>query len=183
MIDVSATYDGDGGTIVAWADPSNPTARVSARGELRARGGRIGGDGGRVETSGPRLDVDSVSVDTVAPAGTYGQWLIDPRNIAISENADADVALSSGTYTSTSSSGDATLSAATLSAQLELGSVTVSTAGSGSMDGNITVSAEIAAGGTTTLTLVADNNVILNAPITRTSTGDVVITATYLKGG
>jgi hypothetical protein len=40
------------------------------------------------------------------------------------------------------------------------------------MSGTITVSAEIAAGGTTTLTLVADGSVILNAPITRTSTGE-----------
>ncbi|NBT37211.1 MAG: hypothetical protein EBT21_03700, partial [Actinobacteria bacterium] len=177
-IDAGARYDGDGGTIVLWADPKNPSARVVVQGSLSARGGRFGGDGGRIETSGPLLDIDGIDVDTVAPAGAYGTWLVDPRDISISESADADISFSSGTYTSSSSSAAATLSATTLSAALESGNVTVSTTGSGSMSGTITVSAEIAAGGTTTLTLVADSSVVLNAPITRTSTGDVTITAT-----
>ncbi|MEY3366241.1 MAG: hypothetical protein RIS71_978, partial [Actinomycetota bacterium] len=138
-VDAGARYDGDGGTIVLWADPKNPSARVIVRGSLSARGGRFGGDGGRIETSGPLLDIDGIDVDTVAPAGVYGTWLVDPRDISISESADADISFSSGTYTSSSSSVAATLSAATLSAALESGNVTVSTAGSGSMSGTITV--------------------------------------------
>jgi hypothetical protein len=53
-IDVSATFDGDGGTIVLWADPKNPAARVVVNGSLSARGGRMGGDGGRIPGSSTR---------------------------------------------------------------------------------------------------------------------------------
>ncbi len=41
------------------------------------------GDGGFVETSGHYLAVDEGTVNTLAPQGVTGSWLLDPTNIYI----------------------------------------------------------------------------------------------------
>ncbi|NBU07355.1 MAG: hypothetical protein EBT38_06725, partial [Acidimicrobiia bacterium] len=181
-IEASAREEGSGGTVVFWADPSTPTALVDARGHITTRGGRRFGDGGRIETSAPRLNVDEIRVDT-SPSSTIGRsgtWLIDPRDITISTSDDSNTSVTAGTFTSTVTSGTtaANVKASTIVTALATGNVTVSTDGSGSMSGDITVSAEISAGGANTLTLLADRDIVLNARIRRTSTGNVALTAT-----
>ena len=180
-IEASAREEGSGGTVVFWADPSNATAVVDARGHITARGGRRFGDGGRIETSAPRLNVDEIRVDT-SPSSTIGRsgtWLIDPRDITISTLTSSN-ATGVSPFTSTVESGltPANIQASTIVAALLTGNVTVSTAGDGSMSGDITVSAEISAGGANKLTLLADGDIILSARIRRTSTGSVDLTAT-----
>ncbi|MFZ9290644.1 MAG: beta strand repeat-containing protein, partial [Ilumatobacteraceae bacterium] len=180
-IEASAREEGSGGTVVFWADPSNATAVVDARGHITARGGRRFGDGGRIETSAPRLNVDEIRVDT-SPSSTIGRsgtWLIDPRDITISTLTSSN-ATGVSPFTSTVESGltPANIQASTIVEALATGNVTVSTAGDGSMSGDITVSAEISAGGANKLTLLADGDIILSARIRRTSTGSVDLTAT-----
>ncbi|HEY8949011.1 MAG TPA: filamentous hemagglutinin N-terminal domain-containing protein [Rhizomicrobium sp.] len=88
-ISADATSKGNGGTVAVWSDGS-----TSYAGSISARGGAKGGNGGQVETSGHTLGVAaSAKVDTSAPLGLTGDWLLDPSVITI-------VAESCGTGTS-----------------------------------------------------------------------------------
>lgn len=73
MIKADATGKGDGGKVVVWAD-----GHTDFKGQIFARGGAFGGNGGRVETSGHRTLELGGRVNTLAPAGKSGFWLIDP---------------------------------------------------------------------------------------------------------
>jgi len=84
-IDASATVQGDGGSVVVWADDTTRFA-----GDISARGGPAGGNGGQVEVSGRRLLDYSGRVDALAPAGITGALLLDPKNICIAQNAAND---------------------------------------------------------------------------------------------
>ena len=71
-----ALESGDGGEVIVWADGA-----TQFYGNISARGGAHSGDGGFVETSGKeRLSVIGARVDTSAPAGRTGTWLLDPKN-------------------------------------------------------------------------------------------------------
>ncbi len=70
---------GDGGQILAYADD---LGRYD--GQFSARGGESGGDGGFVETSGGSVRIaESISVSTLATAGTTGTWSIDPDTLTV----------------------------------------------------------------------------------------------------
>ncbi|MEW7008143.1 filamentous hemagglutinin N-terminal domain-containing protein [Lentilitoribacter sp. EG35] len=86
--DASAT-DGDGGTVIAWADGT-----TYFDGQIDVSGGELRGDGGFVETSGAeRLGVgENAYVNALAPNGKVGDWLLDPRNITISSGAAGTLA-------------------------------------------------------------------------------------------
>src|SRR3546814_7827948 len=58
-------------------------------GDLRARGGASGGDGGFIETSGGGVDLRGIGIDTSAPNGNAGTWLIDPYDVDIVSGAGA----------------------------------------------------------------------------------------------
>ncbi|MRV72823.1 filamentous hemagglutinin N-terminal domain-containing protein [Duganella sp. FT92W] len=73
QIDASATGNGDGGKVVVWSNDKTDFA-----GSIAARGGALGGNGGQVETSGKQLSFDQGSVNTLAPKGITGNWLLDP---------------------------------------------------------------------------------------------------------
>ena len=75
-----AIVAGDGGRIILWSDEA-----TRAFGSLSARGGPLGGDGGFIETSGGWLDARPAMVDTSAPLGRNGSWLLDPYNIRITD--------------------------------------------------------------------------------------------------
>ena len=82
-LDASALTRGDGGEILVFTSLTNPLAFTQVAGSLIARGGTQGGNGGFVETSGYRLDVTGISVNTLAPKGRSGLWLLDPNDIEI----------------------------------------------------------------------------------------------------
>jgi filamentous hemagglutinin family protein len=79
IIDASATQSGDGGRVIVWSDE-----KTGFYGTINARGGASGGDGGFVETSSKgALDVRNSTVDTTAPMGSIGNWLLDPKFIVV----------------------------------------------------------------------------------------------------
>ncbi|WP_288393225.1 YDG domain-containing protein [uncultured Herbaspirillum sp.] len=78
-IDASAVNSGNGGRVALWSDG---TTRFD--GSITARGGAASGGGGAVETSGLKLKIGSTaSVNTLAPRGSAGNWLLDPADIKI----------------------------------------------------------------------------------------------------
>ncbi|ECL6715789.1 filamentous hemagglutinin N-terminal domain-containing protein [Salmonella enterica subsp. enterica serovar Thompson] len=167
-VDVSATENGSGGTVVLWSDDY-----TNFRGTVLAKGGAKSGDGGRVETSSHRNLQASGAVDASARAGHGGEWLLDPTDVTI-VGAGADTGIDSATadgtdiFTPTASGGQILNSS--IVNQLNAGtSVTVKTSGTDTdgETGNITVNANIikTAGTDAKLTLLADNNI---------STGDNV---------
>ncbi|MBU1297375.1 MAG: filamentous hemagglutinin N-terminal domain-containing protein, partial [Gammaproteobacteria bacterium] len=95
-----------------------------------------------VETSAATVKIDK----DLKVATNGGEWLIDPVNITV------DSAMATATQNS-----------------LTTGDVTITTAGAGSDEGNITVDASIN-WSTNTLTLRADNDIIVNAELTSTGT-------------
>ncbi|MDO9022978.1 filamentous hemagglutinin N-terminal domain-containing protein, partial [Zwartia sp.] len=79
VIKADAIRAGDGGRISVWSD-----AATVFEGKISARGGAQAGDGGFVETSGKQVTLaESASVDTRAPLGKTGMWLLDPVNWTI----------------------------------------------------------------------------------------------------
>lgn len=77
-IRADAIAAGDGGKVIVWGDET-----TRAYGTISAKGGATLGNGGFVETSGKYLDVAGVKVDTRAPAGKIGTWLLDPLNLRV----------------------------------------------------------------------------------------------------
>ena len=86
-LDASALTRGDGGEILVFTSLTNPSAFTQVSGSLIARGGAQGGNGGFVETSGFRLDVSGIVVNTLAPKGRAGLWLLDPDDLVIANEA------------------------------------------------------------------------------------------------
>jgi hypothetical protein len=72
--------------VVAWANDS-----LTVAGLIKAAGGAQGGDGGFVETSGGSVNFSSIRVDTSAPAGKTGTWLVDPTNLTVDSTAAATI--------------------------------------------------------------------------------------------
>ena len=74
-----AHTSGNGGTVSIWS-----TGNTNFAGAVSARGGSQQGNGGNVETSGHVANVASnATVDTTAPRGTSGNWLLDPTDLTI----------------------------------------------------------------------------------------------------
>jgi filamentous hemagglutinin family protein len=73
-----AIAQGDGGTIIVWANDATEFAGFAS-----ARGGAFSGDGGFVEISGLEYLGYQGGVDTRAPQGQTGTLLLDPTNIEI----------------------------------------------------------------------------------------------------
>ena len=132
-IAADATQAGDGGKIILWSDQA-----TRAFGSLSARGGPDGGNGGFIETSGGWLDARPARIDTVAPRGQNGTWLLDPYNIVI-----GNLATDGGFDANFNAvADDARISTATLKAALEGGNSVVVTTGNpgntGTQAGDIT---------------------------------------------
>ena len=162
-IKADAIVSGDGGKVILWADET-----TRAHGRISARGGAQGGNGGFVETSGHYLEATRAP-DVGAPRGNGGTWLLDPFDITIDATSDQNIAnpgFGQFFYQATGSPSTVTVSTL-LSALSGGGNVTVSTTGSGTALGNITVNAPISTSQTTfaSLTLSATNNIQATADI------------------
>ena len=150
-IDASSKDNGNGGKVVVWADQT-----TTFYGTILARGGNISGDGGFVETSGHVLDVNGARVNTSAPNGRTGTWLLDPYNLLI------DLA-----------------AATTISTNLATSNVDVVTTATGysgpgtavAGDGDIQVASNITWSSGNTLTVSAFRNINVNSGITIANTG------------
>lgn len=160
-IRADSTGAGPGGSIVVWADDA-----AFVHGRLSARGGPQGGDGGFIETSAARvLSLAGIGIDTAAPAGRPGTWLIDPFDLTIGP-ATGNGVFTGGSFTPEVDANSATLDAATLSLALETGDVELRTAiGSGVGTGLITVAEAVSWTSGTSLTLDGVGGVLISAPI------------------
>ncbi|WP_291298840.1 filamentous hemagglutinin N-terminal domain-containing protein [Elioraea sp.] len=172
-IRADATAAGNGGTVVVWADD---TAFI--HGTLTARGGPQGGNGGFVETSGVRtVSLIGARIDTSAPRGAMGQWLLDPISIDIT-NETSGATFENGVLVPGQDVAGVQLSAADLAQALGLNNVTLTTAVDGSGSGRITVLQPVSWSAATTLTLLATNDIAVNAAITAPAGGLVLTTGT-----
>lgn len=83
-IAANAISSGNGGKVVVWSDGQTRFA-----GTISARGGALGGDGGFVETSGGHLAISTTArVETLAPLGKTGTWLLDPTDIVVQQGGE-----------------------------------------------------------------------------------------------
>ena len=173
-VKADATDRGDGGKIVLWADDI-----TRAYGHISARGGVSGGNGGFVETSGKNhLDVGRIAVDTEAPAGLVGTWLLDPTDVYIAvDQATATAAGMTGTDASISGTGPtlfqvgATPSASllltgTLQTALASNNVVVNTTSGSGSAGNITVNSALTWTSNKSLTLNANAGIYVKNTVT-----------------
>ncbi|WP_448527249.1 two-partner secretion domain-containing protein [Parathermosynechococcus lividus] len=164
VMNADAVTQGNGGTVINWADNS-----TQFHGTITARGGALGGDGGFVETSGRELLSVTGSVDASAPLGKPGVWLLDPRNVTITNSTSGGSFSGGNPNIFTPTANNATVLNTTINASLNAGtSVTITTGSTGFQAGNITVNAPISKtdGGDATLTLAAANSIFVNASIT-----------------
>ena len=88
-IAADALGDGNGGRVIVWS--SGPTA---VHGAITANGGSRGGDGGFVETSGSKLELRGARVSAGSPHGVPGSWLLDPQDIIIGATEASTIATS-----------------------------------------------------------------------------------------
>jgi filamentous hemagglutinin family protein len=173
-VSADAIDTGDGGKVIVFAGND-----VHVHGELTARGGVNGGDGGFIETSGlKQLDITAVP-DASAVNGLAGEWLIDPENIIITTvtgnivNPNPAGDPGPANFTPTVINTATTLDVALINTALDNGSnVTINTASAGTTDlGDITLNANIIKtldGGQangSVITLIADNDIFINADI------------------
>jgi len=153
--------NGDGGTVVLW---SNYFTNIYG-GLISAKGGSQGGNGGWVETSSHNiLNVGNLQVDTSAPMGATGTWLLDPAAVTITTSTSNDSPNASPPYTWTPSAGASTSSILNTTIDNELngtgvtaGNVTIVTTSTAVGTGSITVSSPIAWTTGNSLTLDASN--------------------------
>lgn len=149
QINVDALAMGDGGKLALWSDLQTDFA-----GRVSARGGPDGGDGGFIEVSGKSVLNYTGWSDTRAPLGSWGSLLLDPEDITI--NAAEAIGLAD---------------------DLTRNNIVLNTFNDGASDaGNITINADVEWTQPTSLTLVADNNVNINASVVASS-GALIIDA------
>ncbi|MHB1947104.1 MAG: filamentous hemagglutinin N-terminal domain-containing protein, partial [Gammaproteobacteria bacterium] len=177
LLNADAITKGNGGQVAVWSNNA-----TQFYGSISAKGGAQGGNGGYVETSGGYLDINGASVNTLAPAGQTGTWLLDPTDITISSSSDSNATYLNGTYQPTSgASSSSTILVSNLVADLASNNVLVTTSpfsGSGGAgSGNITVSSAINWSSATTLTLSAYNNITINAAISNSAGGGLTLLA------
>jgi filamentous hemagglutinin family protein len=110
-IQADALTQGDGGTVIVWADDATEFA-----GQISARAGALWGNGGFVETSGAQTlaVAPTARVDTTAAHGQGGLWLLDPADLTVQSGGTATIA--GGTN---SPATDTTISAATIVTALD----------------------------------------------------------------
>jgi filamentous hemagglutinin family protein len=180
VLNASATA-GAGGTIVVRSDVQNADSLTIVHGSLLAQGT----SGGRIETSGHDLDVSGAAVSASGISGPAGEWLLDPYNVTISGSATTNMN-ETGTWQPTST---ANINVADIDNALNGGSsVTIYTGGAGGGDlGNITVNSAISkssGASAVTLTLEADNNIVINQPVSASSGQlNIILDAHYGTSG
>ena len=132
---------------------------VTASGRITAV--QASGDGGTVETSGGTVDFTGLQVDTTGTTGKTGTWLVDPYDLTIDSAA-----------------------ASTISSNLATTNVTLQTTNTGTSGpgtansagtGDITINSAIAWSSANTLTLDAYHGINIDAGITVSGAGGVVL--------
>ena len=169
-IDASADQSGDAGDVVVIAEKSTWFTGDAA---IKAHGGNESGDGGFVEVSGREYVNVEGQVDVGADNGDGGLWFIDPTDISIvpdglgADTGGAFAGSNPANWTPAGSPATASINIVTLRNTLANdGNVRISTASSGTGQGNITFEAGLdynGLGGLRTLTLEADGSIIFDS--------------------
>lgn len=180
-LSADATVRGDGGRVIVWSDKA-----TRAFGRFSVQGGPQGGDGGLVETSGGWLDARPAGVDTRAPRGRAGQWLIDPNDLTITQNGP-DASISTGPVFETTADA-AVISIATLASALNSGSnVSLATAAVGGLEpGDIhwrNATLSVAPAAAVSLTLLATRDIRLDGAVINASGAPLDVTLVPAGGG
>ncbi len=172
-LDAGARDNGLGGNIVVWSDEA-----TRFFGSVSANGGALGGDGGRIEVSGKHYLDFRGRFSALAPRGRAGSLLLDPDDININNNADANetgAGSDADPFVALNTNATANLKWATIQGALNSGNVTVQTSNGG--DITVTQSPSAALTGANRLTLDSDNNIAIQQAITRSGAGDLVLLA------
>jgi filamentous hemagglutinin family protein len=168
-ITADAITKGNGGTVSVWS-----SGNTSFNGAISSRGGAQGGNGGQVETSGNNLSVGlNAKVDTTAPLGLTGDWLLDPNNIIIQTGSSGGLngdGTSSCTYCTTT-----TIDPTTIVNQLHSTNVTLE-AGS-----DIQVLNDIVYSYSNTLSLISGGTIEVDANIKSSGSGDINLVAGWTQ--
>jgi filamentous hemagglutinin family protein len=157
MIDASATGAGNGGKVIVWSN-----AATTFDGTVLAKGGALDGNGGFVETSGGTLTFNG-TVNTSAPNGRTGTWLLDPTDLTVDAAAAATI--------------DANLATTNVTLLTNADGTTSGPGTTSSGAGDIIIAAPISWLSGNTLTLSAYNAITVNAPITVMGAGGLVFDA------
>ena len=164
-IAADATGKGNGGTVAVWSDGG-----TSFAGSISAKGGAQGGNGGQVETSGHTLGVAaSAKVDTSAPLGLTGDWLLDPDTLYITSGTGGTQLPGNGTLNDGNSS--ETIGATTITNQLLSTNVTLEA------NQQINVCATIAYTSPNALSLLSGGDISVNADVQNSGTGAINLVA------
>ncbi len=161
MIAADALHQGNGGTVIAWADNS-----TQFFGTITARGGQLSGNGGFVETSGREMLSVRGTVDARAVNGQAGTWLLDPRNVFISSMTSGGTFSGGNPNIFTPNIDSAAVANTAIEVALNLGtSVIITTGDTGTQAGNIVVDASIlkTSGGDASLILRAANDILFSS--------------------
>jgi filamentous hemagglutinin family protein len=159
-IKADAIRKGKGGTLVVW---SNGLTDFS--GIFSAKGGLLGGDGGLVETSGHILNVaPTATVDTTAPKGQTGTWLLDPDTIVIEAGEGSGTAIPPGGTLAVGTDSDSTdyVRPSTIIAALSTTNVTLEASN------YIEVDSPVVYASSNTLSLMSEGDISLYASIQNT---------------
>lgn len=172
---------GNGGQIVIWAQE---VTKVFAK--LTAKAGIYGGNGGLIETSGHKyLATTHISVDTSAPKGKSGKWLIDPSNVTVKNNGgvNVDISFIAFTYVPSGVTSESIIDVADLETNLLSNDIEILTTSAQSAVGNITIQNDVTWSSGKTLTLSPDNIIILNASLVPKNGGTIVFNQPITIGG
>ncbi len=164
--------EGNGGSVIVWSDDYTYFA-----GRNSARGGDIAGDGGFVEVSGKLTLRYSGLTDTRAPNGSWGTLLLDPSNIDIADSSvvpdPANITVSTTGLQNNLELGDVILTTTGTGSQTDVNG-TIDLGGSDTQVGNIRIRSALSWSSASDLTLIADNNVEINAPVTALDGGLII---------
>ena len=159
-----ASGTSNGGKIVIIADLNNPLTSTTLSGTLSAQAGNLGGNGGFIETSGSRVTIEPTTrVNTSAPNGLTGTWLIDPTDLTIQSGSGLQTTSSIGadTLANALATNNVTLTTSSTSAT----GTTTSSIATSPQDGDIHVNAPVSWASVNKLTLSAHGDININADI------------------
>ncbi|MBI5331525.1 MAG: filamentous hemagglutinin N-terminal domain-containing protein [Betaproteobacteria bacterium] len=158
-----AVTRGDGGKVIVWADD---TTRYY--GEISARGGAAGGDGGFVEVSGKKNLDFSGAVDLAAPMGRGGTILLDPTDITLQTAAGNYTVVDQGAGTA-----DVAFATTPATMLIQISQITGLSEAYLQASNNITVANTVNMANGSSIRLLANNSIRVNASITTNGNGSV----------
>ena len=169
LINANALNLGNGGKVIVWGSEA-----TGYFGTILARGGANGGNGGFVETSGKNFLMMQGQADASAihANGQSGTWLLDPRDVFITNNTDNvsgpyNPLSDTTTYTPTGILFQVSeIKAGSINSALNNGTnVVINTGNYGLQDGDIRIQSNIlkSSGSSATLSLFAADDISLDS--------------------